>query len=178
MGVDGLGFLDKIKKTFESKEKKKARKIEKITSDLSQKQKLPKKESYKYKESVKPISAKYHHIVKIYFVRDYDDLDDDTIDLMIKFVKKYKDRFIAKEINKAIDYTNEPKLKDMFKTEFETELFIEIITLASERKRLTINELWQYSQEFLDTKAKNDGSAKAILVGLTKMGLVKNELQY
>jgi len=170
-----MGFFSWIKKALESKETKREKQKEHIKEILTEKQKLPKKESYKYKESVKSISAKYHHIVKIYFVRDYDDLDDDIIDLMIKFVKKYKDRFIDKD--KALN-TNEPKLQQMFKDEFETDLYIEIITLAGNKKRLTIKELWKYAQEFLDNKSKNEGSAKAILVGLTKIGLVKNDLQY
>jgi len=170
-----MGFFSWIKKALESKETKREKQKEHIKEILTEKQKLPKKESYKYKESVKSISAKYHHIVKIYFVRDYDDLDDDIIDLMIKFVKKYKDRFIDKD--KALN-TNEPKLQEMFKDEFETDLYIEIITLAGNKKRLTIKELWKYAQEFLDNKSKNEGSAKAILVGLTKIGLVKNDLQY
>lgn len=170
-----MGFFSWIKKALESKETKREKQKEHIKEILTEKQKLPKKESYKYKESVKSISAKYHHIVKIYFIRDYDDLDDDIIDLMIKFVKKYKDRFIDKD--KALN-TNEPKLQEMFKDEFETDLYIEIITLAGNKKRLTIKELWKYAQEFLDNKSKNEGSAKAILVGLTKIGLVKNDLQY
>jgi len=170
-----MGFFSWIKKALESKETKREKQKEHIKEILTEKQKLPKKESYKYKESVKSISAKYHHIVKIYFIRDYDDLDDDIIDLMIKFVKKYKDRFIDKD--KALN-TNEPKLQQMFKDEFETDLYIEIITLAGNKKRLTIKELWKYAQEFLDNKSKNEGSAKAILVGLTKIGLVKNDLQY
>lgn len=170
-----MGFFTKIKNIFKTKEIKKREKKEAIKQDITKKEKLPKKVKIEYKETTKVIKAKYHHIVKIYFVRDNIDLDDDIVDLMIKFVEKYKDRFIDKD--KPLN-TNEPKLQQMFKDEFETELYIEIITLAGNKKRLTIKELWKYAQEFLDTKSKNEGSAKAILVGLTKIGLVKNDLRY
>ena len=171
-----MGFFDKIKDVFKTKEtKRKIERKEKITEDITKKEKLPKKQKIEYKEIVKKLEAKYHHIIKIYFVRDNIDLDDDIIELMIKFVEKYKDRFIDKD--KALN-TNEPKLQQMFKDEFETELYIEIITLATNKKRLTIKELWKYAQEFLDNQAKNEGSANAILVGLTKIGLIKNELPY
>lgn len=170
-----MGFFDKIKNVFNDKETKKREKKEVINKDIIKKEKLPKKQKIEYKESVKKLEAKYHHIVKIYFIKDNIDLDDDIIGLMIKFVEKYKDRFIDKD--KSLN-TNEPKLQQMFKDEFETDLYIEIITLAGNKKRLTIKQLWKYAQEFLDNKSKNEGSAKAILVGLTKIGLVKNDLQY
>lgn len=174
-----MGLFDKIKKAFESEAVTKEKQKEHITELLTEKQKLPKKESFKFKETTKKIDVKYHHIVKIYFVRDNLKLDDDIIELMIKFINKYKDRYLAKnEKGKINDYSDEPELKTMFQNEFNQELFIEIIVLASERKRLKISELWQYAQEFLDSKTKNEGSSKAILVGLTKLGLVKNDIEY
>jgi Flp pilus assembly CpaE family ATPase len=173
-----MGFFSWIKKALESKETKREKQKKHIKEILTEKQKLPKKESFKYKETTKKISDKYHHVVKIYFVRDNMNLDDEIIELMIKFIKKYKDRYLAKnEDGKINDYAEEPELKTMFYNEFQQELYIEIIILASERKRLLIKELWQFAQEFLDQKTK-EGSAKARLVGLTKLGLVKNDIDY
>jgi len=171
-----MSFFSKIKRFVKRNEIKQQK--EKIKKDINKKEKLPEKESFKFKEVSKKLDVKYHHVVKIYFVKENDDVDDDIIKLMIKFVKKYKDRYLAKnEDGKINDYAEEPELKTMFYNEFQQELYIEIIILASERKRLLIKELWQFAQEFLDQKTK-EGSAKARLVGLTKLGLVKNDIDY
>lgn len=165
-----MGFFDSIKKALKINKKQEKQKREQIKTDISSinKRKLPKKQKTEYKVSEKKLTkaANYHHIVKIYYVIDDIRLDDDLLSLMIEFVKIW------------IDRVSDDDLIKKFRVEFDFELNIDIITLASNKKRLTIKELWKFAQEFLDSRNNSETSLQAFLVGLKKIGLVKNELSY
>lgn len=165
-----MGFFDIIKRLLKLNKKEEKQKREQIKTDISSinKRKLPKKQKTEYKVSEKKLTkgANYHHIVKIHYVIDDIRLDDDLLSLMIEFVKIW------------IDRVSDDDLIKKFKAEFDFELNINIITLASNKKRLTIKELWKFAQEFLDSRNTTETSLQAFLVGLKKIGLIKNELSY
>lgn len=135
--------------------------IEKAFKDI----KLPKKEKSIYKKSEKTLytGSKYHHIIKIFFVKDTAGLTDLTIEKMKLYLEKISGRFSDLEII------------SLFETFFNNEytLYIEVITLANNNYRLTITEIYKYANEFLAMKTK-EGSALAILLRVEKVGRVKN----
>lgn len=135
--------------------------IEKAFKDI----KLPKREKSIYKKSEKTLytGSKYHHIIKIFFVKDNPDLTDLTIETMKLYLKKVSGRFSDLEII------------SLFETFFNNEytLYIEVITLANNNYTLTITEIYKYANEFLAMKTK-DGSALAILLRVEKVGRVNN----
>jgi hypothetical protein len=138
--------------------------IEKAFKDI----KLPKKEKSIYKKSEKTLytGSKYHHIVKIFFVKGNKDkrkkdLSNIVIEKMKLYLKKISGRFTDKEII------------DLFEKFFNRDLYIEVITLANNNYSLTITEIYKYANEFLAAKTK-EGSALAILLRVEKVGRVKN----
>ena len=91
-----MGFFKKIKDLFKK-------------TILSKE--LPEPKKIKIKTKVKKILSDYHHIIKIYWVKENDIIDDSQIEIMIDWIKEHKTRY---DIDISANNPYEPNLVKMF----------------------------------------------------------------
>jgi len=154
-----MGFFKKIKDLF---------KKTKLSKELPEPKKI------KIKTKIKKILSDYHHIIKIYWVKENDIIDDSQIEIMIDWIKEHKTRY---DINISANNPYEPNLVKMFFKEFKVPLYEMIVTIASEKKIMSEKALFIEAVNLFKQITMGEGSSVGIVIGILKIGKVrKNEI--